>query len=81
MLTMLRRKLSYRVSVEALIELALWLAVPYITIGVIWAFLHPDQVLNFQRPLEGVVPAGADLIAFGQIALLWPFLVIAPLLC
>ena len=59
MLTMLRRKLSYRVSVEALIELALWLAVPYITIGVIWAFLHPDQVLN----------------------LLWPFLVIAPLLC
>ena len=78
---MLRRALSRRISIEALIELAMWLAIPYITIGVIWAFLHPGQVQRFQQPLEQLVPAGADLIAFGQTVLLWPALVIAPLLC
>jgi len=81
MLTALRRALSYRISVEALIELALWLAVPHLMIGVIWAFLHPEQVEHFQKPLELLVPAGADLIAFGETVTLWPFLVIAPLLC
>ena len=81
MLTALRRALSYRISVEALIELALWLAVPYLLIGVMWAFLHPGQVEQFQEPLEMRLPAGADLIAFGETVALWPFLVIAPLLC
>jgi hypothetical protein len=81
MLTALRRGLSYRISVDALIELALWLAVPYLTIGVIWAFLHPGQVEHFQEPLEMLLPAGADLIAFGETVTLWPFLVVAPLLC
>ena len=80
-MTVLRRALSYRISVEALIELALWLAIPYITIGVIWAFLHPGQVQQFESLLQTRVPAGADLIAFGQTVALWPIMVIAPLLC
>ena len=81
MLTVLRRALSYRISIEALIELALWLAIPYVVIGVIWAFLHPGQVQRCQAPFEMLVPAGADLIGFGLTAGLWPFLVAAPLLC
>jgi len=80
-LSALRRALSYRVSIEALIELALWLAIPYLTIGVIWAFLHPGQVQQYQAQFEMLVPAGADLIAFGLTAGLWPFLLAAPLLC
>ena len=80
-MTVLRRALSYRISVEALIELALWLAIPYITIGVIWAFLHPGQVQQFESLLQTRVPAGADLIAFGQTVALWPVMIIAPLLC
>ncbi|MFN8227808.1 MAG: hypothetical protein U0R18_13955 [Mycobacterium sp.] len=78
---MLRRALGYHISVEALIEVALWLAIPHITIGVIWAFLHPSQVQHYQIQLEPLVPAGADLIAFGLTAGLWPFLLIAPLIC
>ena len=80
-MTALRRALSYRVSVEALIEFALWLAIPYILVGVVWAFLHPGQVQHFEAMLTTRVPAGADLIAFGQTVGLWPILVIAPLLC
>ncbi len=80
-LSVLRRALGYHISVEALIEVALWLAIPHITIGVIWAFLHPSQVQHYQIQLEPLVPAGADLIAFGLTAGLWPFLLIAPLIC
>ena len=81
MLSVLRRVLSYRISIEGLIELALWMAIPHVTVGVIWAFLHPGQVQQYQARLEMLVPAGADLIAFGLTAGLWPFLLAAPLLC
>ena len=44
--------------------------------------LHPSQVQHYQIQLEPLlVPAGADLIAFGLTAGLWPFLLIAPLIC
>lgn len=77
----LRRILGHRISVEALIELALWLAIPYLAVGVAWAFLHPSQVQQYQVRLETLVPAGADLIAFGLTCGLWPFLLVASLLC
>ena len=43
-----RRELARPVSVQALIELALWLAVPYLLIGFFWAFIHPDRVHELQ---------------------------------
>lgn len=80
MLNVLRRVLGYRISIEQLIEIGLWLAVPFLFIGVVWAFLHPDQVAHFEAMLTRL-PAGANLIAFGLTVALWPVLVIAPLLC
>lgn len=81
MVPVLRRTLSHRVSVEALIELALWLAIPYLVVGVTWAFLHPGQVGDFESLLRSAVPAGADVMAFGLTVALWPLLIIAPVLC
>ena len=75
------RLLGHRVSVEALIEFALWCAVPYVTVGVLWAFLHPEQVQGFEAVLLTRVPAGADLIAYGLTAGLWPVLLLVPTLC
>jgi hypothetical protein len=69
---MLRRLLSHRVSVEALIELLFWLAVPYVIIGMLWAFFHAEQVELVRTHLETRLPAGADLGAYGLIAVLWP---------
>lgn len=80
MVNMLRRVLNYRVSVEDLIEIALWLAIPYLLIGVGWAFLHPDRVQHYEALLSQL-PAGANLIAFGLTVALWPVLLIAPVLC
>lgn len=80
MLSVLRWVLGYRVSIGDLLEIALWLAVPYLLIGVGWAFLHPDRVQQYEIMLSQL-PAGANLIAFGLTVALWPVLLIAPVLC
>jgi len=71
-MALLQRVLEYQVSVAALIEVALWLAVPYLAIGFVWSFLHAEQVQQIQTRLEKVLPAGADVAAFGLTAALWP---------
>ncbi|OBI87487.1 hypothetical protein A9X00_24180 [Mycobacterium sp. 1245805.9] len=68
----LRRLLRYEVSVGALIELALWLAIPYLTIGFVWAVLHTEQTQRIQARLENVFPTAPDIAAFGLTAALWP---------
>jgi hypothetical protein len=68
----LRRVLAYQVSIEALIELAVWLAIPYLGIGLVWALVHPDQTQQLQTRLERVLPAGADVSGFGVMMAFWP---------
>lgn len=68
----LRRVLQFEISVGALIEVALWLAIPYLAIGFVWAVLHADETQRIQSRLENVSPAGADIAAFGLTAALWP---------
>jgi hypothetical protein len=71
-MALLRRVLEYQVSIAALIEVALWLAVPYLCIGLVWAVFHSEQVQQIQTRLEKVLPTGADVTAFGLTAALWP---------
>ena len=71
-MALLRRVLEYQVSIAALIEVALWLAVPYLCIGLVWAVFHSEQVQQIQTRLEKVLPTGADVAAFGLTAALWP---------
>jgi hypothetical protein len=80
-MTRLRRVLSYQVSIESLIEVAMWLAIPHLIIGLIWAFLHGDAVLQLQDQLDRVLPAGAEVGAYVIAALLWPVLLLLPPLC
>ncbi|CAN5694934.1 hypothetical protein BH10ACT9_BH10ACT9_00600 [soil metagenome] len=81
MMTALRRILGHRISVEALIELALWLAIPYISIGLVLTFLNPAPMRVLETQLQGYLPAGANLVAFGESALLWPMLQLVPFIC
>jgi hypothetical protein len=69
---LLRRVLEHQVSIAALIEAALWLALPYLCIGLVWAVFHSEQVQQIQTRLEKVLPTGADVTAFGLTAALWP---------
>lgn len=64
--------LSRRVSVEAMLEFAMWLAVPYLVIGLAWAFLDAEQVQVIETVLRARLPAGSDVGAFVLTALMWP---------
>lgn len=77
----LRRLLSRKVSVEAMIEFGLWLAIPYLIVGIVWTFLHADFVQLAEDQLNKQFPAGANLLAFGQATVLWPLYLVAPELC
>jgi hypothetical protein len=77
----LRRLLSRRVSVEAMIEFAMWLAVPYLLIGFVWAFFDAEQVQLFETSLQTRLPAGSDVLAFVQTAVMWPHLMLGADVC
>jgi hypothetical protein len=69
---MLRRLLSRRVSVEAMIEFALWMAIPYVLVGLVFAFFRAEQVALIETHLQTRIPAGSDIGAYGLTALFWP---------
>jgi len=68
----LRRVLGRRVSVEAMIEFALWMAIPYIMIGLVVAFFGAEQVQLIETQLQTQLPAGSDIAAFVLTVVLWP---------
>ena len=72
-MTRLRRLLSHKVSIEAMIEFAMWIAIPYLLIGIAWTFFHADDVARIETRLETRLPAGSDLGAFGVTTAAWPF--------
>ncbi|MUL85487.1 MULTISPECIES: hypothetical protein [unclassified Mycolicibacterium] len=77
----IRRILGYKVSVAQMLETLMWLALPYLMIGLTWTFFHPEQVQLIETSLLTKFPAGADLVAFGQVTLLWPVLLLGADVC
>ncbi|HEX7426138.1 MAG TPA: hypothetical protein VF328_03945 [Mycobacterium sp.] len=73
--------LSRTVSVEAMIEIAMWLAIPYLLIGIVWTFFNADDVARIEIQLETRMPAGSDLAAFGTTTALWPLLLVGEEVC
>jgi hypothetical protein len=69
---LVQRLLNYQVSIAALVEVAFWLAIPYLCIGLAWTVMHPEQMAQIQARLEAVSPVGADVGAFGLMTALWP---------
>ena len=55
-----------------MIEFALWMAIPYIVVGLVFAFFGSEHVQLIQAQLQTRLPAGADVAAFGLTVLLWP---------
>ena len=55
-----------------MIEFAMWMAIPYIVIGLVFAFFGAEQVQLIETQLQTRLPAGADIAAFVLTALMWP---------
>ena len=70
------RLLSRPVKVEAMIEMLMWLAVPYIVVGLVFTIGHPDDVRVLEKQVQTRLPAGADVASFGAATLLWPMMLI-----
>jgi hypothetical protein len=68
----LRRVLSRRVSVGVMIEFALWMAIPYLVIGLVVAFFGAEHVHLIETQLQTRLPAGSDVAAYVLMVLLWP---------
>ena len=79
--TGLRRLLSRKVSIEAMLEFAMWIAIPYLVVGIVWTFFNADDVARVESRLETRLPAGSDLGAFGTTTALWPFLLFGHEIC
>jgi hypothetical protein len=77
----LRRMLSRTVSIEAMLEFAMWMAIPYIVIGIGWTFLNADDVARVESRLATTLPAGSELAAFGATTALWPLLLFGHEIC
>lgn len=69
--------LSRPVKVEAMIETLMWLAVPYVVIGLVFTIAHPDDVRALEKQVQTQLPAGADVASFGATTLLWPMMLIS----
>jgi hypothetical protein len=81
LLPWLRRILDRRVSVGALTEVTVWLAVGYLAVGLTWSLFHPDGVQRIQEQLEQhlQLPAGTyQLAALGEASVLWPVAAVLP---
>ena len=79
--TSTRSVLSRRLSVADVLELHLWLAIPYVTIGLGSAFFHPDEVGHLEDVLQNLIPAGGGMAAYLLVAGLWPVYVLLPWVC
>ena len=71
-MALLQRVVTHQVSIGGLVELAIWLGIPYFCVGLAWTVVHPDQTHQIQTRLEQISPAGADLGAFLMTTALWP---------
>lgn len=79
--TATRHGLSKRVSVGGMVEFGLWLLIPYVTLGLVWAFFHADEVRRLEDLLAGEIPAGGGMAAYLLVAALWPLHVLVPSVC
>jgi hypothetical protein len=80
-MSVLQKVLGRRVSVAAIIEFAMWLAIPYLLIGLGWAFFDAEQVQLFDAAFRTRIPAGSEILAFVQTAVLWPHLMLGADIC
>ncbi|KWX65744.1 hypothetical protein [Mycobacterium sp. NAZ190054] len=79
--TATRSVLSRRFCVADVIELGLWLLIPYVTIGLAWAFFRVEEVRQLENLLQVQIPAGGEILAYLLVAALWPIQVLLPAAC
>lgn len=81
--TRLQALLARPVRVDALLETLVWLAVPYLLIGLVLTFSQPDHLdrVRTQLAVQSPQNSGFDLVEFTVATALWPALLVGPGRC
>ena len=76
----LRQVLNRPVRVDQLIEAAVWLALPYLLVGLVLVFARPATLVQVRSQMQLRAPQSTefDLVAFGLATALWPALLVTP---
>jgi hypothetical protein len=78
----MRRVLARPVSVAALVEIAMWLAIPHLLIGTTWAVTHPDTMHALENSWGTILPAQlGNLAAWLAAFVVWPAILLLPTNC
>jgi hypothetical protein len=78
----LRRVLARPVSVGALIEISMWLAIPHLLIGATWAVAHPDTMYALENSWGTILPAQlGNLATWLGAFVVWPAILLLPTNC
>ena len=79
--TATRRLLSRRVSLADVVEFGLWLGIPYVIVGLVFAFFSIEQVRHIESLVSPVLPAGGEMAGYLVVAGLWPAFLLLPAVC
>lgn len=77
----MKRLLSRKLSVGDVIEIGMWCAIPYLIVGLVWAFFGVEDVQHLEGLLQTRIPAGADMAAYLLVTALWPVYLMVPTVC
>jgi hypothetical protein len=68
-------------GINTFLELALWIALVYIVIGVGYTIFHIELMSQLQQALTGAFPIFSDIAALLVMVVGWPFLLATSFLC
>lgn len=77
----LHKLLARKFSVADVLEFGLWMLIPYVTIGLAWAFFQFEEVRQLENLLQTRLPAGGGALAYLLVAAFWPVHVLLPTVC
>ncbi|UUO01574.1 addiction module protein [Mycolicibacterium novocastrense] len=76
----LQQMLLHR-GVNTYLELALWITLVYVVIGVVYAAFHIELIVQLEAALSGDFTIFANLAALVVAVVLWPLLLISSWVC
>lgn len=68
-------------GINTFLELALWIALMYIVIGVGYTIFHIELMGQLQQALTGTFPIFSDIAALVVMVIAWPFLWVTSVVC
>jgi hypothetical protein len=68
-------------GINTWLEVALWITLFYVIVGVIYAVLHIELISQLRNALAGQLTIFADIAALAVTVAGWPFLFVTSIVC